>query len=48
MLKSGVCVMLSVAAIGAAVARPFTATDLARLDRVSDPPCVSRWTLRCL
>jgi dipeptidyl aminopeptidase/acylaminoacyl peptidase len=37
MLKSGVCVMLSVAAIGAAVARPFTATDLARLDRVSDP-----------
>jgi dipeptidyl aminopeptidase/acylaminoacyl peptidase len=37
MLKSAVCVALSLAASGAAAARPFTATDLARLERVSDP-----------
>ncbi len=32
-----VCLVLAAAAIGAAHARPFTATDLARLDRLSDP-----------
>jgi acylaminoacyl-peptidase len=31
------CVVLALAAAAAAAARPFTATDLARLERVSDP-----------
>jgi dipeptidyl aminopeptidase/acylaminoacyl peptidase len=32
-----VCVVLALAAVGSADARPFTATDLARQERVSDP-----------
>jgi dipeptidyl aminopeptidase/acylaminoacyl peptidase len=35
--KLALCLGLSLALIGTAGARPFTATDLARLERVSDP-----------
>jgi dipeptidyl aminopeptidase/acylaminoacyl peptidase len=37
MFKLAVCGVLVLASIGAADARPFTATDLARLERVSSP-----------
>jgi dipeptidyl aminopeptidase/acylaminoacyl peptidase len=37
MFKRAACVALVLASIGAAAARPFTAADLARLERVSSP-----------